>query len=288
MSDTFGRTSSVPFAFFDPESSSLKTSQGTLDLGLTPSSVTLPPSGSMRSGRLFERPTSGPATSASGSSSLLPTPIAPNGGRTVTDADRWSGKAAYTTDGRKRQVDLPNFVKHLLPTPAAQEPGGTPEAHLERKNRHDGANRTKPTHLSLAVMQLLPTPTTSDAKGPSPGHGGTTAETVALLPTPRTSDANGAGKHGAGGPDLRTRVHLLPTPRVSAERSSRRSMVENRQWSAPSLEQAVELAQGRLPREFESWDEVPGWLGDRTSPVSGDTHAPSDDPPPCPPTRKGG
>jgi hypothetical protein len=35
-------------------------------------------------------------------------------------------------------------------------------------------------------------------------------------------------------------------------------MVENRQWSAPSLGQAVEIAQGILPREFQSWDEVPG------------------------------
>lgn len=45
----------------------------------------------------------------------------------------------------------------LLPTPAAQEPGGTPERHLERKNRIDGANRVTPTHLSL-IVQLLPTP----------------------------------------------------------------------------------------------------------------------------------
>lgn len=30
------------------------------------------------------------------------------------------------------------------------------------------------------------------------------------------------------------------------------------QWAAPSLEQAIEIAQGLLPREFETWDEVPG------------------------------
>jgi hypothetical protein len=29
-------------------------------------------------------------------------------------------------------------------------------------------------------------------------------------------------------------------------------------WSAPSLAQAVELAQGILPREFKTWAEVPG------------------------------
>ncbi len=32
-----------------------------------------------------------------------------------------------------------------------------------------------------------------------------------------------------------------------------------RQWAAPSLEQALELASGRLPHELRSWDEVPGW-----------------------------
>ncbi len=36
-----------------------------------------------------------------------------------------------------------------------------------------------------------------------------------LLPTPRTSDTNGAGRHGDGGPDLRTVISLLPTPRAS-------------------------------------------------------------------------
>lgn len=42
-----------------------------------------------------------------------------------------------------------------------------------------------------------------------------------LLPTPRTSDTNGAGKHGSGGPDLRTVVSLLPTPTAAdSERAS--------------------------------------------------------------------
>ena len=35
-----------------------------------------------------------------------------------------------------------------------------------------------------------------------------------LLPTPRTTDTNGPGDHGTGGPDLRTVVALLPTPRA--------------------------------------------------------------------------
>lgn len=54
---------------------------------------------------------------------------------------------------------------------------------------------------------------------------------------------------------------LLPTPRVASERSGRGAMVENQQWSSVALAQALEIARGELPREFRSWDEVPGELG---------------------------
>lgn len=51
-------------------------------------------------------------------------------------------------------------------------------------------------------------------------------------------------------------------------------MVDNQQWSAPSLEQAVEIAQGILPREFHSWDEVPGRSGLLPTPTVSDTNGP--------------
>ena len=56
----------------------------------------------------------------------------------------------------------------------------------------------------------LPTPRARDWK-----RGGKDGLEEALLPTPRTSDTNGPGRHGSGGPDLRTAVSLLPTPRAS-------------------------------------------------------------------------
>jgi hypothetical protein len=59
-------------------------------------------------------------------------------------------------------------------------------------------------------------------------------------------------------PTAATDGSLLPTPRVAADRTGRTSMVGPAHWAAPSLAQAVELAQGILPREFQSWDEVPG------------------------------
>lgn len=47
-----------------------------------------------------------------------------------------------------------------------------------------------------------------------------------------------------------------PTPLAGSNRRSRTSMVDNRQWTAPGLEQAVELASGILPRELESLEEL--------------------------------
>ena len=64
----------------------------------------------------------------------------------------------------------------------------------------------------------------------------------ALLPTPTTSDRNGPGKHGDGGPDLRTTVSLLPTPR--AQNGDPRNM---RPWVRPlDQPQNLENVIGRL------------------------------------------
>lgn len=72
-------------------------------------------------------------------------------------------------------------------------------------------------------------------------------------------------------------MRLLPTPRRSADRTSRRLMVDADQWSAPSLAQVVELVQGILPREFRSWEEVPGHSRRfAPSPPRPDTKGPAD------------
>lgn len=63
---------------------------------------------------------------------------------------------------------------------------------------------------------------------------------------------------------------LLPTPRTGSNRASRGALIGTGpgcdnggtgHWSAPGLEQALELAQGVLPREYETWDEVRGASG---------------------------
>jgi len=55
MNDTSGLTCWTPLAFYDPNTHCWKTSQGTLPLDLTESSPTLPASGSMQNGQLFQR-----------------------------------------------------------------------------------------------------------------------------------------------------------------------------------------------------------------------------------------
>lgn len=108
----------------------------------------------------------------------------------------------------------------------------------------------------------FPTPTARDAtRGAGWGDqsGRPLSEVIALLPTPRTSDTNGVGLHGTGGLDLRTAVALLPTPRVSATRTGRGAILNSA--SSPSLDQALEIAQGVMPRELTAWDEAPAaWL----------------------------
>jgi hypothetical protein len=49
----------------------------------------------------------------------------------------------------------------------------------------------------------------------------------------------------------------LPTPRANADRASRASVQREGHWSAPSLGQVVEIADGTLPREYDSWEQVP-------------------------------
>lgn len=69
-----GRTSSALWAKFDPHSCSLKTAQHSFLEDLTESSPTLPVSGLMRDGRIYQRPSLAPATSVTAPGSL-PTPL---------------------------------------------------------------------------------------------------------------------------------------------------------------------------------------------------------------------
>lgn len=120
MTDTSGRTSPTPFAFYDPDGSCWRTSQGTFPWDSTSYSGTWPRWGSMRDGVAFALPTPAPLTAVSASSSLLPTPVANDDHKTP------EAHIAAKADGieRSRITSLDVLVRNnlspkLLPTPTA-------------------------------------------------------------------------------------------------------------------------------------------------------------------------
>lgn len=88
------------------------------------------------------------------------------------------------------------------------------------KGLGDGSLLLPGTVDAEAGGKFLPTPRAGDGPKGSPNQRGSAGDlmlapaVLQLLPTPRTTDANGAGPHGDGGMDLRTAVTdpLLPTP----------------------------------------------------------------------------
>lgn len=97
------------------------------------------------------------------------------------------------------------------------------------------------------------------------------------LPTPSASSygTNRSPSPGASvRPSLETmaRHGLWPTPRAGADRSSRKALTVHR--SAPSLAQAVELAEGIVPREVDSMAEAPpSWRRMWATPIARDARS---------------
>lgn len=79
MNDTSGLTSGKPFAFYDPESQSLRTWLDTDQKDSTAYSQTVPKTGSMSGGYLYEHPTPELPIGENGCFSLYPTPTAADG-----------------------------------------------------------------------------------------------------------------------------------------------------------------------------------------------------------------
>jgi DNA (cytosine-5)-methyltransferase 1 len=157
MKDTCGLTSGKPFAYFDPDTRSLRTWQGTGLWGSEQFCGTVPKTGSMSGGVLYELPTPEPRIEGSDFSSCLPTPR-------TSDS---TGAGKHGTGG----MDLRTAVA-LLPTPCAQQSGNSPEEHLRKK-----PGRTQVTDLRVLV------------------EGGLLETGGALLPTPGASDGTGGAAH---------------------------------------------------------------------------------------------
>lgn len=173
----------------------------------------------------------------------------------------------------------------LLKTPTAQLAvnGGSQDPAKRKMGGHG------PT-LADEVEHLLPTPRATDGEKGDPNQRGSSGDlmlpsaVMSLLPTPSAGNFNDGesveswkarrdrektkGRNGNGiGTPLAMAVKLLPTHRVSATRTSRSAALNSS--SSPSLDQAIELARGILPKEFNSWEEMPpSWIGVTTDPPS--------------------
>ena len=201
MTDTSGLTSSAPFARWDRDSQSWKTSEATSLWDLILSSLTLPAWGGMRDGELCEHPTPALATSVLDCSSLptpsandttgaedqaqrkirgaggpmlrdaptlLPTPAVNDMGRgkTPEDWDAWTAKMqAAHGNGNGHGKSLEIEAQRLLPTPRSTDGTDAP-ANLTPSVQAicDGSAGRTPRLSEMAVGNLLPTPTSQAAK----------------------------------------------------------------------------------------------------------------------------
>ena len=220
-----GESSLVPFASFDPGSSSLRTSQPSLFEESTESSVTFPRSGTMRSGRLYERPTWVRLIAESGSS-LWPTARARDdhgpgfGDDLPSSAEAWptprarDSRGPTTAAGAEGGPTLGEAVR-LWPTPMA---GPTSEAS-HRQLSGDFRRR-------MTEALSWPTPTRADGSSGSdtyPRGNLTLRGATDRWPTPNTADASrGTGAYPPG--ETKTQTHLgdaishWPTPQARDEK----------------------------------------------------------------------
>lgn len=184
---TSGPALLAPSAYYDPDSSSWRTSGVMFPSDWPTSSETCPPWGMTRAGELYELPTPEPPTDAPASSSprILGTPTASS---KVRSPEHSQGRApspvelvqllptpiADNSRGLAQPgtayASLPNAVLDLLPTPTAMDMGRgrTPEAwddwRSEMQERHGNGNGHGRS-LEIEAQRLLPTPTAMDAHG---------------------------------------------------------------------------------------------------------------------------
>lgn len=177
-------------------------------------SETFPTSGMTANGAAYELPTWEPHTDASESSSLLlktPTSqLAVNGGSQHPDKRKLGGHGPTLADE----------IEHLLPTPAAHEPGftlapvdkhGNPPEHGAQRWYHPETGRLLQKGVSQVIANLLPTPQAHDAV-----KGKTSAQVAAMR----------AKGHGVANLNELAENELAPT----GESTNPRSDAGNQLW----------------------------------------------------------
>ncbi len=274
----FGTRWRTPFAFFAPRLSSWRTSPESsprweavqTSLLSEPSSLIWPRQGTWDAGCAYEQPTSELLTAEIVSSSLLPTPVAHDDGKTP-EAHR-AMKARLKGGPRTKitslavlaRADFEQPDEPLLPTPQAWDGDRGPDyARQETRSETHGSGGDD---LTTTVAKMLPTPQARDFKGrnqrddPSclPGA-------LHLLPTPMANPDNpGAGgelraavTHGPGrrnrtGVDSwgrPNRGRLLPTPTANdSEAAGSRNLEGSKAHAGISLTDAVRFGDSETPR----------------------------------------
>jgi hypothetical protein len=224
MSDTYGQTSLTPFAQYDHDTRSWRTSAVTSLWALPMSSLTLPKSGGLVNGELLERPMLAHPTGENVSSSL-PTPTARDHKDTTVEIKKHRPEA---TDS------INSALAHLLPTPLTTD-YNTPASEWGKEDR-----------LQLRdINVLLPTPAVNDmgagkdpeawnewaakqkaADGrPAPHGKSLEQEALTMLPTPKATNNENQQNLTDYGPNLgmalmpdqydwSAKDKLLPTPTV--------------------------------------------------------------------------
>lgn len=236
MSGTCGPTCGMPFARYDPDSSSWRTSEATSLWDLTLSSLTLPSWGCLHGGELSERPTPELPTVGLGSSSSpgLPTPTTQDG-----------ANVAGPSQLRRNTVPL-NALAPLLATPAVMDMGAsyTPEewaSWREKQRQTHGNGNGHGESLLQQALTMLPTPKAADG------------ERGRDLPRTRPDEKSR---------ELATAVGMLPTPRATRGGSS--TEMAGLLLPTPTTEPTTGNGHARnLSREAT-------WIGASTAPPSTD------------------
>ena len=189
------------FAWWDPDSCSWKTCQGSL----LPDSERLPPdwpsSGTTSSGTAYRRPPLVPRTSVT-DSSLWPTAVAHDDNK--TPEAHLAMKARMPGGPRQTITSLNVMVKAvdrgLWPTPTAKDADASGSRNLPGSKAHPGVSLTDAVRSGNSTTPRWPTPKSSPS-GPDyarqdrsrrPDSGGDDLATaVARWPTPLMSDASG-------------------------------------------------------------------------------------------------
>jgi len=188
-----GASSPASFAWYDPDTHSLKTAQCSLLADSMSSSVTLPRWGLMRNGRLYQRPI--PVLRIGESASgYWPTPKVS------------AGDYSYQPGTKKKVMNLSGAIK-LWPTPdaSAMNVGADPQKHMKRiaKLKEKGINGNG-AGLTLGIAcQMRPTPRANESTE--------SAETLMQRGEKQYGRAN------RNGMNLTAAVKLYPTPTASMQ-----------------------------------------------------------------------